>query len=93
MLLNQYLLTSYCNFSVFIEFFTPKNGTIDTNFVSLRQTGCLKLSAPSSGKTLNVLYFQSLLTKSINFFCMVISKDCCKFALLYIGFKIVTTQS
>ena len=76
MLLNQYLLTSYSNFSVFIEFLTPKNSTIDTNLDSLRQTGCLKVSAPSSGKSLNVLYFQGLLTNSINFFLH------CKFALL-----------
>ena len=68
MLLNQYLLTSYSNFSVFTELLTPKNGAMDTNFVSLRQTGSLKILAPSSGKALNVLYFQSLLTKSINFF-------------------------
>ena len=68
MLLNQYLQTSYSNFSEFIEFLSPRNDTIDTNFVSLRQTGCLKVSAPSSGKALNVLFFLSLLTKSINFF-------------------------
>ena len=63
MLLNQYLLTSYSNFSVVIEFFTPKNGTMDTNFVCLPQTGCLKVSAQSGSKALNVLYFKSLLTK------------------------------
>ena len=70
MLLNQYLLTSFSNFSVFIEFLTPKNGTINTNFVSPRQAGCLKVSAPSSDKALNVLYFKSLSTKTINVFCI-----------------------
>ena len=68
MLLNQYLLTSYSNFSVFIELLTPKNDTMDINFVSPRQTGSLKILAPSSGKALNVLDFQSLLTKSFNLF-------------------------
>ena len=68
MSLNQYLLTSYSNFSVFIELLTPKNGTRVTNFVSVRQTGCLKVSAPSCGKALNVWCFQTSQQNQLVFF-------------------------